>query len=750
MFTVKGFIELPGWESNTADTVARFGELSPIRRTYAKDKGIYGDDNYPNVRLVAFKSDNDTGYAEIPAATVAVILNLANWLRGHAVAGTLSDTPANLQLAITAEFAATVNVLEIGTIDTALPSGYRLPVRIRFNVLGGTETQDVSLWFADAEFAATYPEYSVAVIPPVADLDAFYAQMTSLTQTPYVPRSTPETLALIQTLRATYPETITAGLEYNAFFVNVTDTPSVSTVWTYMTWGIAGENIDIVRTAFQNYILDNSSHTREEWTPVLPDLFLSTEFIIIPGWNVYAIPNQELQKGIYSPQLSYIQINRLLGNGLPDNYLANVAQLQLNVAITATMYMSLGLVTAGGPENREGMERLNQVMPEYIVVPTTSSEFNRMDENTRNWVILLNKALLQAELADDAYELTPGFIRVVRDGKTYISFFYDSVLYLVLTKESLSDQDVNNVLNIDTTGDGTGTAVTYFGASAYFAGGMNAAAETIASVETMDITTGGTAEAVTNLLLSRSQLTAGTNGSRGVFAGGTDGVVKLASIEYFDFALPTIVDTFGNLSTEYREQAAVSGNGYVAFGGGYAQTYTNHLSVIDVATKGNAINFGVLTFDRYGLAGASNNSLGLFGGGIDIAALTVIDSINIILQADASAFASLSLARDHLAAGSNGTTAVFAAGNNGTAASEMDYVVFDTPADATAFGNLTVAVDNLAAAHNDTLVIFAGGYNASGVPITNVTKIDPTSPSNSVAHGNLLTATAGVAGTSGV
>jgi len=751
MYTLKGFIELPGWEDNASNALARFGELAPIRRTFAKDKGIYSDDTYPGVRLLAFMSEDATGVVTAPVDVISVVLNLAHWLRGHAVAGTLSDTETDLAAAIIGAFGTQVANVDVGTIVEEAVTGYRLPIRLRFNVTGGTDTQDVSLWFTDAEFATTYPEYSIAVIPPVADLDAFYNQLSAAVQTQYVPRTVTETLALVQANRGLYPETLSAGLEFNAYFVNAPGTPFISTVWTYMNWGVAGDNIDVIRTALQNYILDNSTHTRAEWTPILPDLFLSTEFVIVPGWNVYAIPNQELVSGLYSPQLSYVQINRLLGNGLPAEYLANEAQLQLTVVVTASMYKSLGLVTAGGPENRAGMERLNQVMTDYIVVPTTNSEFNRMSSITREWVVLLNKALLQAEVADDSYELTPGFSRVIRDDRVYISFFYDSVLYLVLTKATLSDQDVNNVLILDTSGDGTGTTVTYFGDVGYFASGILSSTALTPNIDAIDLTQLADAVSFSALTVERKQLVASTNGSRGVFGGGwvSETETAVSSLEYLDYVLPALVQTFGALVQGRREMAAVSGSGYAVFGGGYSTTYQNHLDVIDIAIPGDAVSFGTLATARYGAAGTSNNLTGYIAGGMTNLPLDTLESFDILTQADAATYSLLTVARDHLAAGSDGTTAVFGGGNTGTMVNTIDKLAFAVPGATTDFGDLTVAVDGNAAAHNATRVLFAGGRSATTIPVDNIGVILPTTPGNATPYGNLRSATASLAGTSG-
>ena len=58
---------------------------------------------------------------------------------------------------------------------------------------------------------------------------------------------------------------------------------------------------------------------------------------------------------------------------------------------------------------------------------------------TANWVKLLLRAVIVAEEMDDYTILDPEYSRIEKDGRIYIGFAYDDILYLILTRLSMDE-----------------------------------------------------------------------------------------------------------------------------------------------------------------------------------------------------------------------------------------------------------------------------------------------------------------------
>ena len=75
----------------------------------------------------------------------------------------------------------------------------------------------------------------------------------------------------------------------------------LDTNWYVLIWGDAGDNIDSVREKIQDTILANSTHSRDEWKEVFPEIFKRNEFIIVPQWDVFSNENKVKEKAsLYS------------------------------------------------------------------------------------------------------------------------------------------------------------------------------------------------------------------------------------------------------------------------------------------------------------------------------------------------------------------------------------------------------------------------------------------------------------------
>ena len=177
----------------------------------------------------------------------------------------------------------------------------------------------VKIWFADDSFRRQYSGYDILIVPAVETLDDLFGSRSAV-QTLLTARSVTQLLKLVETgATAAAPNTpynVTVAQEYD--WVDRADTSyTINSVWVVAIWGAAGNNPDVIRGELVDYILDRTTHSRTEWEEILPDLFISTEFLIVPNWDQYALPNKTLQAGIYSPSLKLSEGLALAKKGMP-------------------------------------------------------------------------------------------------------------------------------------------------------------------------------------------------------------------------------------------------------------------------------------------------------------------------------------------------------------------------------------------------------------------------------------------------
>jgi hypothetical protein len=213
-------------------------------------------------------------------------------------------------------------------------------------------------------------------------------------------------------------------------------THTVSTDWTVLIYGVAGDNIDSIKDAIMTYILANSVHLREDWVGIFPDIFKRTEFILLPLWEQYAIPNKLLSTGIYSPQVKIADVVTKMGQ-----YAKQYATSHIDSHVTAMghPYRSLALLSIGSPDNRNAQYELTDVFPDWLAVASTSIDFNRMSQDTQNWASMLEDMLIAAEAAGNFTVIPQGMMKVHRDGILYLAKSFKNINYLVVAKSNLTE-----------------------------------------------------------------------------------------------------------------------------------------------------------------------------------------------------------------------------------------------------------------------------------------------------------------------
>ncbi len=426
---LKGFVEVDSLQSMVPGTISRLGELSIWAMTYTKDKTEFADPETPGYRLVATSFLNEAQTRIEPEQSlVKEIIETVKAVYTYTTTHPAPLDNVDFHATIVAEFYDRVNRLRFGPL---MSNGQiLLPEWLEWESLG-TPGVVVKIWLADEAFASQYDLYDIVVIPPIANLDQFFAVPADVRAA--IAAVTPsQMMDTIQNAKSRNPETYIRTETFKYISPRQGD-PETPTNWTVLIYGLQGDNIDAIKDAMVAYVLGNSSHTREEWEAILPDLFKRTEFIILPRWDRVAIPDLAVQTGIYSSISSPQEVIANAANTV-DFYLPAWVQQAGNIVTIPFIYKGLSLDIVTGPNNDVFASTFTKLFSDYVSVSSTSLDFNRMRLITQEWILLIERMILVAE-SFDRYTTIPEPMRVIyRNNKKYLSAYYENVNFIVNLK----------------------------------------------------------------------------------------------------------------------------------------------------------------------------------------------------------------------------------------------------------------------------------------------------------------------------
>jgi len=284
-------------------------------------------------------------------------------------------------------------------------------------------------------------------------------------------------------------------------------------------------------------------------------------------------------------------------------------------------------------------------------------------------------------------------------------------------------------------------------------GGVNPS--NTATIQSININTFGNSVDFGILTAARSNVTALSSATRGVWAGGT----YVDTIDYVTIASAGNAVDFGNLSTTNRGYASgASSSTRGLFGGGYttspsAQT-VNVIDYIEIGTLGNALDFGDMFTGRYSTGAVSNGVRAVWGGGMGNAPTSntgtrsVIDFVTISSKGDSIKFGDLTAQRRMIAesACSNNVRGIFAGGQQPALLTIMDYITIATEGNAIYFGDLTEARTRSVSGSTNTRGLWAGGLNPNASNVIDYVNI--TSTGDAQDFGDLYMGTGAAGGCS--
>jgi hypothetical protein len=440
MYILKAFGQIGALVDNTHTVVAPAGELSPMALTYSREKEYLNSAATPGHTLVVFSATQDGVVVQADPVLASRLLLINKWAYEKALAGTFNPSTESFRTAFIRDFGTQYALWSMGAMVEATPNVY-LPGVINIRA-AADDTQQYTIWFASEIFEQQFDEYAIKVIPPIADIDAFFLGRT-VVKAALAARTPDETMDLIQVSKEGYPETTLQAVMFEWFDPgSPTDKLlRIATYWNVVIYGIAGRNIDAIKDAIRKHILANSTHTKDEWAALFPEIFTSTEFIFVPMWKNYAVPNRELEAGMYSSVVNAVaaveELKRLVrGEGYTPEFIGSKAE------IFGAAHRAISVAVTGGPHNRDGITNFVMRYPDYINVDSTGVDNLRMNPETRRFVLTFAAMMAVAEDMTPDSAVPVAFTRLIREGVLYVATTLDRFQLIVASKFSANDESL--------------------------------------------------------------------------------------------------------------------------------------------------------------------------------------------------------------------------------------------------------------------------------------------------------------------
>lgn len=438
MKLIKGFVEFFPYRKTTVQEVASLGEISTYSLTFSRYIAHHYSDQYPNINLITTMVADDGVESELDEPFRSLLFEIFDWVYTKSSAGELTADPNQFRDYLLDEFDYVSNV-ELGQMQFN-EQGMYAPEFVRFDVNEhASVTQDhiVQFWFSDESFRFQYNEYEIEIVPYIENVDDFIdtpasvqAKLDDVSMSGFQDR--------IQAAKGYYPPTSTRVETFNWVYPPDETVDEIPVSWAVLIWGVAGDNVDAINYHLQEQILERSSHPRGTWESYFPGLFKEIEFTIIPFWDKYSILNQQVENSLYSPIIKHkdvLPIAKKTITRYPE------AQIENESEVSSFSYKNVSFIVTPAPDNWDPIKRFSVAFSDYLILPTTSTEYSRMSEDTRAWLDYVILALQTAEQMSEFSAIPVGITRLFRidsdnDEVMYATFTFNQTQYHVLSKES--------------------------------------------------------------------------------------------------------------------------------------------------------------------------------------------------------------------------------------------------------------------------------------------------------------------------
>lgn len=429
MRVIQGFVNISAYVSNVPGVISEVGEISTFSRTFAKEKGDYRDINIPGYNLITFSSfdTEDNELFELDAREVTEILTAAKAVVAYATTFTRPFNQDDFSQTLRIELNSFAIDFQLGplveTEAITLPSFITWKNRI--------DGSDYRIWLSDNSFQQQYTGFEITVIPPFENLDEFFKPYFETSQ-----KIDEISFSVfgdkIQEAKDLHPETILKMMDiyyHNRYDRNV----KKKTTWGILGYGSASDHIDNIKDKLADYVLSNSEYGQEQWELIFPEIFRRTEMILVPHWDNVAVENISTLGSLYSSVIKPREVEAKIVSLTPF-YPAGLVEAHHEVV--PYTFKTIALSVVAGPNNAVGKTSFKEVFPDYLPIPSTSTDFARMSLKTQEFCLFIDDLVLAAETAGRYAPIKRSLRLTTRMNKLFISATFDGIHFLVATKSN--------------------------------------------------------------------------------------------------------------------------------------------------------------------------------------------------------------------------------------------------------------------------------------------------------------------------
>lgn len=433
IINVKGFIEIPSFVTNTPNTIAELGQLSNHARTFSVDQDEYSNPDKDAADLVIFESLALGTRVEVPNEAVEYVFDIMD----HAYANFVSNQSFEEQL--TAAFGSTSGnenpISSISVGSEVLVNGKLFPTWISFTLETENDTVNLRLWLSDSVFRAEFDSFDIKVVGPTGTVPELYSTYENV-NTSLAAIDLEQHVENVEQVRASNPFTKQKVVDLE--WVDPNDSTKTHKVNFFcLVYGPLGENRDNLLDSIRQYLVDNSTHTLEEWVVYFPELLSINQLHLIPQWDRVAMA--AVQDGgngvdsVYSPVFRYdvaMDNARKLITG------PTLTELKAVTDLFHLSYRTLGVVAIGDKNNAEGTVRFSDAYPDYTVLPVNSTHLDSLRAVTSSLITKLGVLVRICEDDDGTTELPTGYSRVSVEGASFVEHTENNIVFRMVTKQS--------------------------------------------------------------------------------------------------------------------------------------------------------------------------------------------------------------------------------------------------------------------------------------------------------------------------
>lgn len=427
MIQVKGFYSVPKLSNNTANAVAVFGELSQNATSYSRDYKTYTKDS-SQLSFCSFSSKNGETKVELGLEFSNIACEVGDFCYSIGPNIGNQNTKEDFAQMVQNNFGARVRTVTCG--DLVTDSTRRMPKWISWEVLGQSTTYRYKVWLSGSDFEQSYDEFEILVVPPLQLIDGLFMPYADL-----LLELARNDMSIIHervvSIRGKISETI-IRTEMVELIDKTNNFNRVNVGWTVLVYGQAGDTTDHIKDAIKKYISNNSTNSENDWRLLMPDLFNTTCFYVLPRWDRFSVQPRLGMPGVQSP-LSSVMENY---NYTKTKTAAYVPALHLeeNLQSTVHPYMKLTLNIVGGDFNRLNKFKFSDYFPDYLAEESTNEDFFRQSKETQDITNLLSTILLKIDLYEKDPSLSSSIRLIEKYGQRFIVGKYLNIEYYVLMK----------------------------------------------------------------------------------------------------------------------------------------------------------------------------------------------------------------------------------------------------------------------------------------------------------------------------